>query len=398
MFTEGQKLRMIAALNSSQSGRNNLSLASNLIATGVSGPPTICVPVCDFYLDHKSVCENGTVHFYELSNLAPATSYLWSFPGGVPSTSVDSAPYVVYPTAGVYDVTLTVTNGSGSDTKTRTGLVRVYNANGSSLPYFEGFEDVSTFPGNDGFILNEDNGITWARVTSTSLTDSSCLKINNYLNPAGQIDEWMLPAFDFTNITTPITITFSVANAQRNSSSTDKLQFFCSANCGTNWQLRWSEEGAALSTAGISASAFTPTQGPSSQWKQVTANLNILKLQPNVRLKFTNTSDRGNNTYIDDVNITGSFVNVDEAEDVQLGFAIYPNPTNASSTIEFVLSKEEQVSLSVKDILGKTISTLTNERMNQGYHTISTPVLPKGIYMIDLVSGARHHVRRLVVA
>ncbi|MBL0104786.1 MAG: T9SS type A sorting domain-containing protein [Bacteroidetes bacterium] len=398
MFTEGQKLRMIATLNSFISDRNNLWSPSNLAATGLSGPPTVCAPDCDFYLDHKTVCENGTVHFYDLSALGAVSSYQWSFPGGVPSTSADSAPYVVYPSAGTYDATLTVTNATGTDTKTRTALVHVYNTNGVSLPYFEGFEDASTFPGNDGFILNEDNGITWSRVTSTHLSDSSCLRINNYLNPAGQIDEWVLPAFDFSNITTPINVTFSVANAQRNSSSTDKLQFFCSANCGTVWQLRWSKEGAGLSTAGISSVSFSPSPGPGSQWRQETANLNLLKLQPNVRLKFTNTSDRGNNTYIDDVNITGSFVNVDEAEDVQIGFAIYPNPTNSSSTIEFVLSKEQPVQLTIKDLLGKTIASVLNERLGAGYHTVSTPTLAKGIYMIDLVSGNKHHVRRLIVS
>ncbi|MCK5822393.1 MAG: zinc metalloprotease, partial [Bacteroidales bacterium] len=57
MFTEGQKTRMRAALNSSVSGRNNLWKQSNLEATGTndSYASPICSPVADFYVEEECV-------------------------------------------------------------------------------------------------------------------------------------------------------------------------------------------------------------------------------------------------------------------------------------------------------------------------------------------------------
>ena len=64
------------------------------------------------------------IAFADMSSGSP-TAWQWSFPGGTPSTSTDQNPRVFYTRDGVYDVTLTVSNADGSDTKTRTGFVKV---------------------------------------------------------------------------------------------------------------------------------------------------------------------------------------------------------------------------------------------------------------------------------
>ena len=71
-----------------------------------------------------AICPGSTVQYTSSSLFAP-TSYLWSFPGGTPATSNDSNPVVTYNAAGTYDATLTVTNASGTSTKTTTGVVTV---------------------------------------------------------------------------------------------------------------------------------------------------------------------------------------------------------------------------------------------------------------------------------
>ena len=64
------------------------------------------------------------IAFADMSSGSP-TAWQWAFPGGTPSTSTDQNPRVFYTRDGVYDVTLTVSNADGSDTKTRTGFVKV---------------------------------------------------------------------------------------------------------------------------------------------------------------------------------------------------------------------------------------------------------------------------------
>ncbi|WP_020214652.1 LamG-like jellyroll fold domain-containing protein [Flavobacterium rivuli] len=70
-------------------------------------------PVADFVASDVVVDENETVTFTDLSTHNP-TSWSWTFEGGVPPTSTEEHPVVTYPTAGVYDVTLTTTNEAGS--------------------------------------------------------------------------------------------------------------------------------------------------------------------------------------------------------------------------------------------------------------------------------------------
>lgn len=97
----------INAFNSYVPTRSCLSACSG------GGP----APVADFTADDTEGCKPFTVHFSDLSINTP-TSWSWSFPGGTPASSGIKNPTVVYNTAGVYNVSLTATNASGSDTKT----------------------------------------------------------------------------------------------------------------------------------------------------------------------------------------------------------------------------------------------------------------------------------------
>ena len=397
MFTQGQKTRMRAALTSNNGRRSNLWSASNLLATGVTQGPQVCTPKADFANDHDLVCVNGNVLFYDLSWKGRVANWNWSFPGGTPSTSTDSAVTVTYAAAGVYSATLVVSNATGTDSITHTQTIHVSNSSVLSVPYYESFEDTTSFPGAEGVLVNPDNGVAWARVTNTASAGTASIKINNYSNIAGQVDEWVMPTFDFSNVTTPIAMTFKVANAQRSTTSADILSMSASLNCGASWQPKFTKTGATLATAGVVATPYTPSTAI-NQWRQESVVLNSYKLLPNVRFKFSNTSDRGNNTYLDEINITGTLVNVDEMDEIQLGFAIYPNPTTEAATVQFQLSKNQKVSIEVKNILGQTIQNVLNEDLNSGLHEVKLPVLPRGIYMIDLYSGNKHHVRRLIVS
>jgi len=64
MFTEGQKLRMHAALNASAGGRNNLHTQANLVSTGTENGfiPTPCAPIADFNKDVRYLCAGTICH------------------------------------------------------------------------------------------------------------------------------------------------------------------------------------------------------------------------------------------------------------------------------------------------------------------------------------------------
>jgi PKD repeat protein len=84
-----------------------------------------CSPVSNFNGNPTTLCEGQTVSFFDASTNIP-TSWNWTFPGGTPAASALQNPVITYSTAGVYSVTLQVTNAYGTNTFTRTNYISVY--------------------------------------------------------------------------------------------------------------------------------------------------------------------------------------------------------------------------------------------------------------------------------
>lgn len=72
-----------------------------------------------------NISEGESVHFRNLST-GNVTSWNWTFEGGTPATSTEQNPVVTYNRSGSYAVTLTVSDGTSTDTKSRTGYVNVH--------------------------------------------------------------------------------------------------------------------------------------------------------------------------------------------------------------------------------------------------------------------------------
>ena len=79
-------------------------------------------PTADFTSDVTTITEGGTVNFTDTSTVDPLgpaiTNWGWTFAGGTPNTSTLQNPPIVFNTAGSYEVSLTVTNADGFNTKT----------------------------------------------------------------------------------------------------------------------------------------------------------------------------------------------------------------------------------------------------------------------------------------
>ncbi len=396
MFTQGQKTRMLAAMNSFTSGRNNLWTTANAIATGINNlVPNACAPKADFLNSPTLVCSEMPVQYSNLSWNGQPTSWNWNFPGGTPSTSTDSMPVVHYNTPGNYNATLTVSNASGSNSITKNSSIYVSGSPENSAPYYQSFETASSFPGSDGIVISPDNGVAWVRTTNAGSSGTASIMIRNYSgNSSGQIDSYVFPAVNISHITQS-TLTFKVANAQHNANSADRLRVYISTNCGSSWYLKYSKSGAALATAGVVGSNFVPN---SSQWRLETINLATFTGTSNLRIKFENTSDTGNNTYIDEVNITG-VVGLDELNPASLNFDIYPNPSHGESTINFDLLKEGNAQIHILDIMGREVNQLADSRLNAGSHqfNINNDNFAKGIYFVELIVDGNRAVRKWMV-
>lgn len=105
-----------------------------LVVSGPSGADTmrkdnyIVVNACtppnpDFVASDSLICERECITFTDLST-GGATTWAWSFPGGVPATSTLPNPSVCYSAPGSYDVTLTAGNQYGTASFTKTAYIR----------------------------------------------------------------------------------------------------------------------------------------------------------------------------------------------------------------------------------------------------------------------------------
>ena len=107
--------------------RVNLTVTDNRGALGQAqtfasnGQPA---PTAAFYGDRIRLKYGGCVRFQDQSLHAP-NRWRWAFPGGEPASSADRAPVVRYPTAGDYDVALTVGNAYGQAAKSYSRYVDV---------------------------------------------------------------------------------------------------------------------------------------------------------------------------------------------------------------------------------------------------------------------------------
>ena len=84
----------------------------------------VAPPVAAFNSTQSPGCAPVSVTFQDQSSGSENT-YLWTFPGGIPNTSSEANPTVVYNVAGVYDVSLQVSNSAGTDVFTQVNHITV---------------------------------------------------------------------------------------------------------------------------------------------------------------------------------------------------------------------------------------------------------------------------------
>lgn len=86
----------------------------------------VSVLQASFIASETQICEDETVNFFDQSP-AGVVSWNWIFEGGTPATSTQQNPAVLYATPGVYDVTLTVSNGTENNTLIAEDYISVFS-------------------------------------------------------------------------------------------------------------------------------------------------------------------------------------------------------------------------------------------------------------------------------
>lgn len=346
MFTEGQKTRMQACLNSTIAGRNNLWQNANLIATGVYTTTTLCK--ADFISSKTMVCPSASsVTYTNTSYNGNFTSLEWVFPGGTPSISSLTSPTVSYTTSGSYDVTLKVKNGSDSILITKPNYIHVQSNTAVAYPFSDSFETVSSLNGNEWFANNLDTANTWQLTNTTAATGSVCVMLDNFNNSINAKDELYSRAINLTGASA-LNVSFKYAFARKDTSNKDQLILFALSSCGGTAISKFNAIGSALETVPVSTVPFFP--GSSADWRFVSSSINSFQFTSGFRLKFLFNKNGGNNIFIDDINIDISTGTKDISEIIKM-VTLYPNPTSNTCSLKFNLSQAKTLSVNIYTLL-----------------------------------------------
>lgn len=402
MFTEGQKQRMHAALNSPIGARDILCSQANLINTGTADPydaNPICTPIANFNYNKKFICEGQQVSFTDNSFNATPTLWNWTFNGGTPSSSNIQNPTITYNTKGVYSVINEpgTTTGSGYHKKDSIIIVSSINAD-YILPYSEGFENTVNFTNNWFSFGTAANN--WEHTTSVSYSGNNCIKINNITNNSSTITELISSTFDLSAIPNP-KINWKSAYAKKLSGGNDQLIVYSSVDCGSTWQIVGIKSANVLSSAPATNSPFIPAD--TTQWKEHDLVFNAsLAASSNVKLKFYFKSNGGNNFYLDDINLI-SDISTQITEQSPIEFInIFPNPSSENTTLTYLLSSNvKSLKITLKDVLGKEVTTIVNDHsFSAGKYTLTVDQgkkLAPGLYFIEFNADENIRLEKLIV-
>ena len=335
-------------------------------------------PSGSFASNQQSICPGDTVRYHK-NIYGTYTSFSWSFPGGVPSTSTADSPVVVYPSVGLYNATLTVLGASGNDTATQVSYINVSNGIGASV--VEGFEGASFPPAL--WVQRSQSGITWQQTATAGgfgLSTHSMLFDNFNNDGGGRRDRIITPKLDLTFATSAY-VKFDVAYAYY-PGYRDTLMVDVSTDCGRTFTPIYLKDTSYLATAPNNTSAFVPA---ATEWRTDSISLNAY-LGQGIELAFDNVGHYGQALFIDNVNIhvVAPPIGINNVTKEQL-ITVFPNPTKDWLMVEGKELKGSTATITCFSSIGAVVTRRT-EALNSGmlHATINLSALPKGLYEVSV--------------
>jgi PKD repeat protein len=314
-------------------------------------------PIADFSVSNDTICKDNSVIFSDLSTQNPVT-WSWSFPGGTPSSSTLQNPVVAYPTAGIYAVTLLVSNSSGAvDTLTRNNYIKV-----NSLP-----SSVITPPGPLNFCTggsvmlnaNTGNGLTYqwkkngnvisgatASAYVASSTGTYKVVVTNSKGCSKGSSNILVTGPPAATITAGGPLSFCAG---------DSVIFTAGNGSGYSWQ--WKRNGTDINGAtGISYSAKT-----SGSYKVVVTNLFSCSKTSNIK------------------NVTVSCRESSESGSATEELMLYPNPAGNEIHVWSVNNEFNGAELSICSVTGQVVKKFM---LMNGNASVDISDIESGFYQL----------------
>lgn len=312
--------------------------------------------VADFSANALTVCTNTPVDFSDMTTGSTPISWQWVFNGGTPATSTAQNPTVTYASAGTYDVSLTVNDGTSQTTITQPSYITVVapaatpSAITGNISICANSTESYSVVNDPGVVYNWTIPATWTgssssnAITVTADATSGTIEVTaeNICGPSS-------PS------TLAITVTPAAPTAGFNKTNiANDYTFVSTSTDATSWSWDFGDGG------------NSSVENPSYTY---TANGTYI-------VTLTVTNGCGTDMITDTVTVTG--VGLDELTSASV--QLYPNPTEGEISIEVsdLLIGNAYV---IRDVTGKIISKGTIKDLNT---KINLSSYSRGVYFLKL--------------
>ena len=336
-------------------------------------------PSGSFTATKQTLCPGDTVTYHKLT-YGNISSFHWSFPGGIPAASTADSPVVVYPAAGTYNASLSLSGTYGNDTITRPGYIVV--SNGGTAAVTEGFEGAVYPPAQ--WTQQSQSGNNWQLTSTTGGygASSHCMMFDNFDNDAGgRHDRILTPKLNLgyaSNVWLKFDVAYSYYPGYR-----DTLIVDVSSDCGRTFTPVYIKDTTNLATAPDTTGFFLPT---ATEWRTDSISLNAY-IGTSILVAFDNVGHYGQGIYIDNVNISFNLppAAVPVAPVNETIINIYPNPATDYVSVTCFGMPGNWVTVSCYSVMGKLVATREEFIFNgQVNSNLELGKLPRGIYEIVL--------------
>jgi PKD repeat protein len=350
-----------------------------------------------FTSDVTELCAGGQVHFYDNST-GNITSWAWEFPQGTPSTSTLQNPVVTYNSPGMPGVSLTVSDGTSSNTfnaleyltvlgevntpNQPTGDTEIcqdapngtYNTSGNPTYVTSWIWDLS--PTTAGTITP--NGPIAVVNWSATFAGTASLKVKTS-NLCGE-SAWS-DAIGITIVPLPAAagnVTGDEIVCQ------EQVQLYTVPVIADATNYEWSLEPSAAGIMNITTNENTVT------WSDSWMGSAILKVR--------GVNDCGTGTWSADFevlvqNCTG--ISTPDQNDV---FTIFPNPGNGDFTVNATKNFDKEITISVVNMIGVEVFSKSFKSLSSGKSFgVNLVGLPGGIYYLKIETETGNFIQKILI-
>ncbi len=342
----------------------------------------------NFYTYADSSNTPNTIHFSDYSGGTP-TNFSWDFGDNTISTLEN--PTHVYAAAGTYQVCLTI-DGANGTTCTHCDIITVGTQIDSICQTnFYSYADSSSAPNTINFV-NYSGGTPSSFSWSFGDNTSSTLENPTHVYASAGTYQVCLTIADSSG--SSCTHCDNVVVGSQNGGGCQLAYFYSASDSTSSNTVNFGD------TSLVAFNSYFWDFGDSTN--STTSNPNHVYADSGTYQVCLTVVDANGNTctYCSNVAARHSLLaGINDSKSISTALENYPNPFNESTTINYSISKEAAVELTIVDLLGNKIATVENGTKSAGnYSTVwNANNVSSGMFLLQLKVNNQVSTRRIII-